>query len=183
MPSSQQMIGSRIQLESVQNQKFIQTQPQHSLNSLSKNFQRLQGQHCRQPLSSSNREARGCARRGGTVPSLGPSPPAAPLLCYCFDWGRGMTVKGWGGSCAVRPCLFWLTVLESRSRLDLIFSLPPLPLLRWWLLPKTSRFLDPGCLFCFSPSRPMCHTHSEDTPPHSHVSPLSLHQMPGVYQG
>lgn len=126
LPSSQQMIRSRIQLESAQKQskkkKFIQTWPQHSLSSLSKNFQRLEGQCCRQLPGRSNKGV-GWGVHGGVEPAPGPGPPllsvAPSPLCYCFDWGRGMSVRGWGGSRGVRPSLFCLSVLESRSWLDL----------------------------------------------------------------
>lgn len=108
--SDPESIWSRLQ------SKSLSKQPQHSLSSLSKDFQRLEGQRCRQLLSCSNRESEGGAQRGGTVPRRGPSP-----LCYCFDWGRGMSVRGWGGSRGVSLCLLWLSVLESRSQWDLVF--------------------------------------------------------------
>lgn len=73
LPSSRQMMQTRILLESAQKQKFIQTQPQHSLSSPSKNFQGLEGR-------DSCWDTATAGGWGGSVPSPGPSLPVAPLL-------------------------------------------------------------------------------------------------------
>lgn len=161
-------------------QKFIQTLPQHSLSSLSRNFQRFEGQCCRQLLGVSNREARHSTQWSGTIPKLSPSPPAAPLLSVIVL----TEVEGWGcgGSRGVKPSLLCLGVLESRSRLDLIFSLlppshpPSSSMVAAAKKKKNSLLFNPCCLFHFSPSQPMCRTHptlpSTPPPPSPRSSPL-----------
>lgn len=86
---------------------------------------------------------------------------------------RGFT---WG-----KPCLLCLGVLESRSRLDLIFSLlpPTLPSSSTVAAAKKPLLFNPCCLFHFSLSRPMCRTHPTPLhpPPSFFPSPHSLSPM------
>lgn len=143
---------------------ITQTLPQHSLSSLSRNFQRFEVQHCRELLGFSDRELIHSTQLGGSIPKMGPSPPGPVLLSVIVltkvvGWGRE-----WVGSRGVKPCLFCLGVLESRSWLDLIFSLLPSLFFFNGDHCQNLLFFNPCCLFHFSPSRPMCHTHPA-TPP------------------
>lgn len=95
--SDPESIWSRLQ------SKSLSKQPQHSLSSLSKDFQRLEGQRCRQLLSCSNRESED---------GVEPSPDGAPLrsvivLTEVEGWaweGEGVHV-GW--VCASSGSVSW----------------------------------------------------------------------------
>lgn len=77
-----------------------------------------------------------------------------------------MSGRGWGGSRRVRPCLFCLSVLESRSPWDLIFSLPPFIFFGGGRCQKPPISSIPAAFSSASqPSRPKCRTHSEDSLP------------------
>lgn len=78
LPSSRQMMQTRILLESAQKQKFIQTQPQHSLSSPSKNFQGLEGQDS----CGDSSDGGGEAGPGGVEAA---SPARAPLLPWLLS--------------------------------------------------------------------------------------------------
>lgn len=95
-------------------------------DSLSRNFQKLL--EARQLLGVRRRGQTRCTLGGGgSIPALGPlSLLRSVIVLTEVEWWRG------GGSRGVKPCLLCLGVLESRSRLDLIFTpsssvLPRLP--------------------------------------------------------
>lgn len=117
---------------------------------LSRNFQSLW--EARQlPGVRWRGQTRRTAGGGGSIPIPGPlSPLLSVIVLTEVEWWRG------GGSRGVKPCLLCLGVLESRSRLDLIFT-PSSSALPW--LPKSPSphlpppcSLIPRCLFHFSPS-------------------------------
>lgn len=94
--------------------KHYPTFPPPRRGSLSRNFQRL--------LEASNWELDGEAKHGARWEEVGPSQYWAPSLPYSVIVLT--EVESWrgGGSRGVKPCLLCLGVLESRSRLDLIFT-------------------------------------------------------------